>query len=91
MAKDGLVKQVVPHKRVLNNNTKPEVDNLRHNLKQAEEPVKELELLPPSNKADPKLVIEEPLQTQGTQLETTSLEVELLLNKSKPKIQILLP
>jgi hypothetical protein len=73
--KDGLAKQVVPHKRVLNNKTKPEVEPL----------------LLLSNIVDLKLGTEEPLQIQGTQLETTSSEVELLPNKSKPKIQTLLP
>jgi hypothetical protein len=93
MAKDGLEKQVDHHKRVLNNNTKLEVDNHKPNPKAMELLVKEPVLLPLlSNTADLKLETEELLQTQATQLEITSSEVELLHNKSnKPRTQMLPP
>jgi hypothetical protein len=90
MVKDGLERRVAPHKRVPSNNIRPEVDNHKLNHKLVEVLVKELELLLLNNTADPKQETEEPLQTQDTQLGTTYLEVELLLNKNKHKSKILL-
>lgn len=100
-AKAGLIKPLAPHKRVLSNNTRLEVEQLLPpNMELALTKVPPLEELqdkeselPLKLKAGHRLETEVLLQTQVTLPETTSLEVELLLNKKphKTKKQLALP
>jgi hypothetical protein len=92
MAKAGLTTLLALPRRALNNNTKPEVDNkLIKELPLEELLDKELELLLPNHRQDPKLETEVLLQTQAILQVTTSLELVLLHNKNNkpPRTQLL--
>jgi len=96
-AKAGLTKLLALPRRVPSNNTRPEVDNHLPNLIK-ELPLeelldKELELLLPNLRQDPRLETEVPLQIQAILLVTTSSELVLPHNKNNklPKTQLLPP